>query len=502
MNNLNSNTEKLNIKINNKISCEEEYPKNESNILPDNSSNIKANIQQECKELGFKTDINNHNKDTVWGPHLRKIPIEKKQSTIPSSSLSYTAKLFPGAKFNKRNPRKSHTFTKTKKINKSINENTSVFHSENSLSSYEPKGFMLKPLPDNNTNLLGCNIVDDKIKIIKATIPVVAQPVSLIQKTLNNPNNEILTLRKLDTGWVERTGQSNLLEIKQISNLSDSGINLKDSSVLSNVNNVKLVTNGGCSTIEASDDEDFIYDSDSEMESKNRFNISRVSLKRSFDSLNNIFDENQSKRYKSERKNINCVKSPTTLVNKSYLNNNVFETKDVKSTSSTLVAMCSNIPNNSNKPFNTKDLKIISTTLVDGESSSSVHEGPETTEKMKHKISGVTLVDKCSSILENSEPEVKMKKKTARSKLSLQERLELKMASGKANENFVKVNIQKKVFVRGKKTMTFSKFKKNQWKANQKSLHGGKGGGSHAGILKCFKCGDVGHFSRVCKKGM
>lgn len=83
------------------------------------------------------------------------------------------------------------------------------------------------------------------------------------------------------------------------------------------------------------------------------------------------------------------------------------------------------------------------------------------------------------------------------------EKLEKKIASGKLNENFVRINIQKKVFVRGRKVNNYSKYKKSAWK-HKKAVAALAGPemdmrGCDGGFLVCFQCGQQGHFAQNCK---
>ncbi|KAI5645395.1 DEAD/DEAH box helicase domain-containing protein [Phthorimaea operculella] len=75
-------------------------------------------------------------------------------------------------------------------------------------------------------------------------------------------------------------------------------------------------------------------------------------------------------------------------------------------------------------------------------------------------------------------------------------KLEKKIQDGTLNENFVRINIEKKVFVRGKKNINYSRYKKQQWK-DKKALHAGMEF-PESGKINCFKCGGVGHMARYC----
>ncbi|UYV60996.1 RECQL4 [Cordylochernes scorpioides] len=66
-----------------------------------------------------------------------------------------------------------------------------------------------------------------------------------------------------------------------------------------------------------------------------------------------------------------------------------------------------------------------------------------------------------------------------------------KLESGTINENYVKVNLKKKKYVRGHKHRTGQQIKRAKWKAIQKGRSGGKKG-------SCFKCKKPGHWAQDC----
>ncbi|XP_055608011.1 ATP-dependent DNA helicase Q4 isoform X2 [Uranotaenia lowii] len=107
-------------------------------------------------------------------------------------------------------------------------------------------------------------------------------------------------------------------------------------------------------------------------------------------------------------------------------------------------------------------------------------------------IKGIT-VEKPSSSKVVSNDEIVTSKEAAMRK---------KVAAGKLNENFVRVDIRKKVFVKGKKTINFSRYKKNLWKKKKIAALSGPEmdmGGCDGGVLTCFECGGTGHMARYCK---
>lgn len=83
------------------------------------------------------------------------------------------------------------------------------------------------------------------------------------------------------------------------------------------------------------------------------------------------------------------------------------------------------------------------------------------------------------------------------------DRLLKKIAGGALNENFVRIDITKKVYVKGVKSGKFRREKMKNWR-HKKRVNAMAGpdmnmGGCDGGLLTCFQCGGVGHFAQNCK---
>lgn len=456
-----------------------------SKSCQEESSNM-SKVQVEHSEVKSDTKCDGNedsiNSKSVWGPHLSnkaKKTEDRPKDEKPSVLSRFTQKLFAGATFKKRNPRKSLV-----RREKSVNSESQLDDSFSSMTS-DPSQSFSQPEPtlhsqdnsvqeDSRNDSLSLDVNCSFTVVNSSGIGNHSRPMSFLHKSLseNDPKKPVLT-RNVDKGWLERLDKINSIETRNNVNSSDSGIELTDSSVVgfetkSSPQRSSVPANDHC----FSEDEDFVCDSDSESERTQSFSSFSGLRTKSFSRLpcapSNVPFVGDIKRACASLSSISRLETEP-LVSKSEKRTADLE---VDTTSCKKSKLDIAVPDNSFSPADsgcTSSNNIVTTSQEFNQNSTN---RPES----KH----------LAEIQNNTSKKTKS--------MIQEDVLRKKISSGKVNENFVRINIQKKTYVRGKKTMTFQKYKKQKWKELKKSQSG-------KGLFKCFKCGDVGHFAKDCMKG-
>lgn len=445
-----------------------------SNSVPEPSSYFKESLEEQPSGAILKgidqtsTDQTNGKSSNVWGSHLNKHKsldaISTKKVLNRSSSFHLSEKLFVGAKFKKRNPRKSLSFSSGRLKDKSSFGSTDSLHvpSDSSFSLDNSQGlddgFPISDLQNVCNTEPPTSFNDQKFILIKKNNLSNVQPVNAVHKLMeeNTVQTKPKIERSLDKGWLDRVMQADQLLIQEVRDNSDqaaSKVTLDDS------------------------DDDFIYGSDNESKSPRKA-------------------EREDKARLALCPTVN--KEPSLNVAPQNFKDN-FETAQ----------SCEEPQVNPKK----RKLDAIEAAMaVLSERRKSDRKQLQPCKKARKSVTLSQNKQSCNDaeVDENcTDPNSVSKKKTS-SKMLKSDVMEKKVASGSINDNFVRINIQKKVFVRGKKTMNFQKYKKQQWKNKKKELSNEASAyrsrmdpsdsAAGGGLQKCFKCGDVGHFSRQCQK--
>lgn len=423
----------------------------------------------------------------VWGSHLninthKVLDCRTKTLNKRSSSFHFSEKLFVGSKFSKKNPRKSRSFSRH---NKSIENDgfpdSAVFEvkeiSSEHLSHDCKENFDLQSSSNDisyadstrspNSELPFKGLLEGKMRVVTNSTPITNQAVSAIHRAVLSPElceQKWTPSRIIDKGWLDRCTKSSSLEHK-VMPVNDSGIESMEGSTITD----------HCSNTEYKPK---LWESDCD-----------------------IVPE------------LVCTKSEENLALPDVGGNGTTMTLMLTSDDSDADVIC-NSEESENEGQTVRMRRITcgkrralcSSDVVLPEPSAKKQklcpqDEPElvTSNEKLIEIPSAIDIDKIADAIVSVEKDAKMKKSAASVKLTKREILERKVSTGEANDNFVRINIKKKVYVRGKKTNNYSKYKKAEWKKKKKmACSEVDDKADSTGMLKCFKCGDVGHFARNC----
>lgn len=443
----------------------------------------------------------NPNTEKTWGSHLSIVNTPKEEPKVETGLkvlTSFTKKLYSSSKLSKRNPRKSLSFAHIKKT-----ENDSSMVGSTSLS--QPA--YLVENSESSLSFCGENV---KTKILKGAEEVQTSCLNIAQTLMGG--NEKMFKNSVDLGWIERVSASagtNLSSLSQPTNFSYCSSNPVE----------KVATRTDYSS------DDVVDNSEEESEdyrhaSKRRKVLSQPSLKTDF---KNILSETSDvviikEVPKKPPSTVDVRKSSRRSKQRVDLNSSVEseEEKDPYATDGSSDESFKIDENEGTKKEEAVRKGSLKRKAQNGGKKKSNHKSEEDVEtyeleySVKPRIKTVPRLQNIADTLKFGVLEQQLqtdavnKPKTKREQEK--QRFEKKLESGNLNENYVRINLKKKIYTRGKKTMNFSKFKKQEWRARKKALAGPDMdmGGCDGTPMLCFKCGEAGHFARFCsahKKG-
>jgi len=454
----------------------------------------------------------------VWGSHLNinthKIyDCRTKTLNKRSSSFHFSEKLFVGSKFSKKNPRKSHSFSRHNKSTENDGFPVSaVFEVKKISSEHLPhdcqENFDLQP-PSNdrsfadstrspNSELPFKGLLEGKMRVITNSTPITNQAVSAIHRavlTAESCEQKLTPSRIIDKGWLDRCTKSSRLEYQvlpmpSIESMEGSTITDRCSSTEYKPklleSDCDIVPELVCTKSEENLALPDVSGNETTMTLVLTSDDSDVDV-----ICNSEESENEGQTVRMRK--VTCGKrrtlySDADVVCNSEESENEGQTERMRRiTCGKRRALCSSdvvLPEPSAKkqklcPQDEPKLVASSEKLIE--------------------IPSAIDIDKIADAIVSVEKDAKMKKSAATAKLTKREILERKVCTGEANENFVRIDIKRKVYVRGKKTNNYSKYKKAEWKKKKKmACSQVDDKADSTGMLKCFKCGDVGHFARNC----
>lgn len=420
----------------------------------------------------------------VWGSHLN-INAEKVSDSATktfnqrSASFHFSEKLFVGSKFSKKNPRKSRSFSRPSKsvendgfpvlplleVKKTSSEYVAHDHQEDmpqpSTDNRNAAEFTRSP----NYELSMKGLLEEKLRVVRNSTLITNQAVSAIHRavlTSDSCEQKCTPSRTVDKGWLDRCTKANSLEY-QVTPVNDSGIESMESSTVTDQ----------CSIIE---DTLKLLQPNSDIAPQLLCSKPGQCL-----TLPDVTGNEKRKKAVSDDSDEDIVYNSEESENEEQM---IRMRKMTCGKKRKLHASDTVFPGTSAKKQNTFPEAV--PTMV----------GSEDT---LIEIPSAADINKIAEAIVSTENIVEKKKCPVSSKLTKREVLERKMCTGQANDNFVRINIKKKVYVRGKKNNSYSKYKKAEWKKKKKMAGSAVDDvAGSSGVLKCFKCGDMGHFARNC----
>ncbi|PNF33721.1 hypothetical protein B7P43_G11418, partial [Cryptotermes secundus] len=422
----------------------------------------------------------------VWGSHLNKnaekvLDSATKTFSQRSACFHFSEKLFIGSKFSKKNPRKSRSFSQpSKSVENDGFQVLPCFEVKKMSSEYMTCGHqedMPRPSTDNRNaaeststphSALSINgLLEEKLTVVRNSTQITNQAVSAIHRavlTSDSCEQKCTPSRTVDKGWLDRCTKANSLEY-QVTPVNDSGIESMESSTVTDQCSIiedtpKLLqpVSAIASQLPCTKPSQCLTLPDVTGNEKRKMGVA-VSDDSDEDIIYNS-EESENEEQMIRMRRITCGKK-----RKLYASDADFPGTSAK--------------NKDTFPEAVPTLAGAEDTLIE--------------------IPSIADINKIAEAIVSTEKNVEKKKRAVSSKLTKREILERKMCAGQANDNFVRINIKKKVYVRGKKNNSYSKYKKAEWKKKKKMVGSAvDDDAGSSGVLKCFKCGDIGHFARNC----